>query len=90
MILNATVRELSLVMPICQFCRFLVYISVRFVYISFTLSFFFSCLLKSTPMPFYLAILAMCDISLILNGFFLPKRLPKLAANAPKTLSHCF
>ena len=86
-LLNVTVRELSSVMAFCRFCRFLIYISVRFIYISVTLSFFFSCLLKTTPMPFYPAILAIRGKSLILNGFFLPKRLPKLAANATKTLS---
>ena len=34
-----TVRELSSVLPSCRFCHFLIYISVRFVYISFTFSF---------------------------------------------------
>ena len=90
MILNATVRELSSVMAFCQFCRFLIYISVRFIYISVTLSFFFSFLPESTPRHFYLANLAIRGKSLFLNSFFLPKRLPKLAANATKTLSHCF
>ena len=36
MILNATVRELSLVPAFCRFCHFLIYISVRFIYISVT------------------------------------------------------
>ena len=39
MIRCVTVRELSSVMSFCQFCRFLIYISVRFIYISFTFSF---------------------------------------------------
>ena len=32
-------RELSSVMPFCRFCHFLIYISVRFVYVSFTFLF---------------------------------------------------
>ena len=34
-----TVRELSAVLPFCRFFHFLIYNSVRFVYISFTFSF---------------------------------------------------
>ena len=90
MIRNATVRELSLVMSFCRFFHFLIYISVRFVYISFTFSFtlFFLFLLAQIHVPpFYLVMRAICGISLILNSFFLPKRLPKLAAPATKTAS---
>ena len=36
---SVTVRELSGVMPFCQFCHFLIYISARFIYISFTFLF---------------------------------------------------
>ena len=42
MLLCVTVRELSGVLPFCQFCHFLIYISARFVYISFTFLFSFS------------------------------------------------
>ena len=86
-----TVRELSIVLAFCRFCRFLIYISARFIYISFTFSFplFFSFLpAKTTPCHFCLAICAICGKSLILNSFFLPKRLPKLAISASKKLSH--
>ena len=53
MILNATVRELSSVLPVCQFFGFLIYISVRFIYISVTLLFtlFFSSSLCQNPCP---------------------------------------
>ena len=50
-----TVRELSAVMPFCQFCDFLIYNSVRFVYISVTFSFtlfFLSHLAQIHAMPF--------------------------------------
>ena len=90
MILNATVRELSFVPPICQFSGFLIYISVRFVYISFTFPFalfFLFPLVKIPVMPFWCVMRAMRGISLILNSFFLPKRLPKLALNATKMAS---
>ena len=88
MLLCVTVRELSGVLPFCQFCHFLIYISARFVYISVTLSFFFFCLSKSPPCHFYPAMCAIYGKSLILNGFFLPKRLPKLATLATKMLSY--
>ena len=39
MLLCVTVRELSVVLSFCQFCDFLIYNSVRFVYISVTLLF---------------------------------------------------
>ena len=39
MLRNATVRELSQCFAFCRFCHFLIYISVRFVYISFTFLF---------------------------------------------------
>ena len=83
-----TVRKLSLVKTFCRFCHFLIYNSVRFVYNSFTLFFLFSFLLKLSPCHFYLAICAARGKSLILNGFFLPSHLPKLAATAAKMLSH--
>ena len=86
-----TVRELSSVLPFCQFCRFLIYISVRFIYISFTLLFALSFpfhLAKIPPCHFCLAICAICGKSLFLNGFFLPKRLPKPIINVIKKLSH--
>ena len=85
-----TVRELSSVLPSCRFFRFSIYNSARFVYISFTFSFtlfFLFCLPKSTPRHFYLATNGMNGKSLILNGFFLPKRLPKLATLATKMAS---
>ena len=88
---NATVRELSHGKPFCQFCHFLIYISVRFVYISVTFSFslfFLFCLLKPTPCHFYLAICAICGILLILNGFFLPSPLANPATSATKIISH--
>ena len=50
-----TVRELSRVMSFCQFFGFLIYNSVRFVYISFTFSFtlFFPSFFAEIPaMPF--------------------------------------
>ena len=50
-VLNATVQELSHVLSFCRFCHFLVYNSVRFIYISVTLSFFFSCLPPMPPVP---------------------------------------
>ena len=87
----ATVRELSRVMSFCQFCDFLIYISVRFVYISFTFFFalfFPSCHAQIPATPFCLATRAICGKSLILNRFFLPKRLPKIATRAAKMLSH--
>ena len=90
MILNATVHELSSVLPFCQFFHFLIYNSVRFVYISFTFSFFLSCRLNFPPRHFYPAIRVMRGISLILNSFFLPKRLPKLAPLVAKTASPWF
>lgn len=86
-------RELSHVLPFCQFCHFLVYNSVRFIYISVTslfTCFFPACLLESTPCHFYPAICAICGILLILNDFFLPKRLPKLATLATKMASPWF
>ena len=86
-----TVRELSLGKPFCQFCHFSSYNSVRFVYISFTLSFFlfsFSFLLKLSPCHFYLAICAARGKSLILKDFFLPSHLPKLATSGAKMLSY--
>ena len=52
---NATVRELSLVLTVCQFCHFSIYISVRFIYISFTFHFalfFLFLLAKIRAMPF--------------------------------------
>ena len=54
MILNVTVRELSLVKSFCRFCHFSIYNSVRFIYISFTfpLTLFFLFLLakiRATP-----------------------------------------
>ena len=55
MIRNATVRELSLVPAFCQFFHFLIYNSVRFVYISFTflcICFFPAHLPKSRPAIF--------------------------------------
>ena len=51
----ATVRELSLVMAICHFCHFLIYISARFIYISFTFLFFslyLSPIVRIYTMPF--------------------------------------
>ena len=83
-----TVRELSSVMAFWRFCHFLIYNSVRFVYIPVTSSFFFFCLSKSLPCHFYPAICVMSGKSLFLNGFFLPKRLPKLANNAIKMISY--
>ena len=88
MILLVTVRELSCVLPFCQFCHFLIYISVRFIYISVTFSFSFFILPKSLPCHFYPAMRAICGILLILNSFFLPKRLPKLATLATKMTSY--
>ena len=85
---NATVRELLHVMTFCQFFGFLIYNSVRFIYIPVTFSFFFFYLPKLTPCHFHLAICAIRGILLILNGFFLPKRLPKLATSATKIISH--
>ena len=86
-----TVRELSHGKPFCQFCHFLIYNSVRFIYISVTFSFtcfFLFRLAKIPAMPFCLAICVMSGKSLFLNGFFLPKRLPKPAINAAKKSSH--
>ena len=87
-----TVRELSAVMPFCQFCDFLIYNSVRFVYISFTFLFTLFFLFSSCPNPrhaiFWRVMCAMRGKSLILNRFFLPKRLPKIASNAAKMLSY--
>ena len=88
--LRVTVRELSLVMSFCRFCHFLIYNSVRFIYISFTFlftCFFLSCLLESPPCHFWCVMRAMRGKSLILNSFFLAKRLPKLAVNATKMAS---
>ena len=39
MLRNATVRELLLGTAFCQFCHFLIYNSVRFIYIPVTFSF---------------------------------------------------
>ena len=86
-------RELSSVLPFCRFFHFSIYNSARFVYISFTFPFalfFLSCQLNFPPRHFYPAIRAICGISLILNSFFLPKRLPKLAPLATKTLNSWF
>ena len=68
-----TVRELSVVLSFCQFCDFLIYNSVRFVYISVTLLFtlFFLYLpAKICALPFLLVICVMSGKSLILNRFF--------------------
>ena len=86
---SVTVRELSLGKAVCQFCHFLIYNSVRFIYIPVTFSFFFFCWLKLTPCHFHLAIRAICGKSLFLNGLFLPKRLPNPATAAIKMPSHC-
>ena len=86
-------RELSQCFVFCRFCHFLIYISVRFLYISFTFPFtcfFLFLLTEPPPCHFYLAIRAMRGISLILNSFFLPKRLPKLATLATKMASPWF
>ena len=72
MLRYATVRELSRGKPVCRFCHFLIYISVRFVYNSFTLFFFFLFLLKSTPRHFCRVMRAARGKSLIFKGFFLP------------------
>ena len=74
MLLCVTVRELSVVLSFCQFCDFLIYISVRFVYISVTLLFtlFFLYLLTEIyTLPSSLVICVMSGKSLILNRFFL-------------------
>ena len=62
---------------------------LHFSYIPFHLL-FPACLLESTPCHFYPAICAICGILLILNDFFLPKRLPKLATLATKMASPWF
>ena len=66
-----------------HFCK----ICLHFSYTPFSLSFALFLFVKIQPCHFYLVIRAMRDKSLILNGFFLPKRLPKLAINATKMAS---
>ena len=91
MLRNATVRELLLGTAFCQFCHFLIYNSVRFIYIPVTFSFALFILppiAENRHRHFRLAILATFGKPLFLNGFFLPKRLPKLATSATKIISH--
>ena len=88
MLRNATVRELLLGTAFCQFCHFLIYNSVRFIYIPVTFSFFFFCWLKLTPCHFHLAIRAICGILLILKGFFLPSPLANPTTSAIKMPSY--
>ena len=80
MLLCAAVRELSSVLAFCQFCDFLIYISVRFVYISVTHLFacFFPHPLAKNPRH---AILAchLCHLRHLIDfkRFFLAKTLAK-------------
>ena len=80
MILNATVHELSLVMSFCQFFHFLIYNSVRFVYISFTFLCicFFLFLLAQIHAPPFLPCHA-CHLWHLIDfkQFFLAKTLAK-------------
>ena len=49
---NVTVRELSLGKPFCQFCHFLIYNSVRFIYIPVTFSLYLPPIARIYAMPF--------------------------------------
>ena len=73
-------RELSSVLPFCQFCRFLIYNSARFIYISFTLLFtlFFSFLPAKNPaLPFLPCHLCHLWQVIDFKRFFLAKTLAK-------------
>ena len=87
MILNATVRELSLVMSFCRFCHFLIYNSVRFLYISFTLLFalLFLFLLAKTSAPPFLPCHS-CHLWHLIDfkQFFLAKTLAKTCQQCHK------
>ena len=75
-----TVRELSSVLPFCQFCRFLIYISVRFIYISFTLLFtlfFFFSSCQNPAMPFLPCHLRHLWQVIVFKQFFPAKTLAK-------------
>ena len=80
-------RELSLGKSFCQFCHFLIYISVRFVYISVTFPFhpLFSCLLaKIHAMPFLPC--HPCHVWHLIDfkRFFLAKTLAKTCHACPQ------
>ena len=85
MIRNASVRELSSVLPICQFFGFLIYISVRFIYISVTLLFtlFFSSSLCQNPCPCHFGC-HLCHLWHLIDfkGIF-------LVMSVAKTCQHC-
>ena len=73
-------HELSLVLHVCRFCHFSIYISVRFVYISVTLSFrslFLFLLAKIPVMPFLPCHLCHLWHLIVFKRFFLAKTLAK-------------
>ena len=75
-----TVRELSHGKPFCQFCHFLIYNSVRFIYISVTFSFtcfFLFRLAKIPAMPFLPCHLRHEWQVIVFKRFFLAKTLAK-------------
>ena len=87
MIRNATVRELSLVTSVCRFFGFLIYNSVRFVYISFTfpLNLLFLFLLAKIHGPDILTNTLRHEWHLIgFKRFFLAKTLAKTCSNCHK------
>ena len=73
-------RELSIVSHVCRFCRFLIYNSVRFIYISvtplFTPSFSLTTLPQS-PLPFLPCRSCQMWQSIDFKRFFLAKTLAK-------------
>ena len=73
-------RELSQCFAFCRFCHFSIYNSVRFLYISFTFSFtllfFFFCLLAEPP-PFLIGNLRHEWHPIDFKQFFLAKTLAK-------------
>ena len=76
-------RELSIVLPFCRFCRFLIYNSARFIYISvtfsFTLFFLFSFfhLAKNPALPFLPCHACHLWQVIVFKGIFLAKTLAK-------------